>query len=236
MMPLKVICHLLDGRVNSADGLFMLDSILAYAWMTENHPDILHNSCPGKDGVELIHPTLPLQWRGAYWAASAGFYIEYGQGIEYWHRRPNDTDAARYVDFQGKRGKIETKSGFMKAYRMPQIIRTVSSIEFYAVGDKKEVSRLLNRYITNIGKKGAQGYGAVREWEVIDWPEDWSEKGPYGIMRPTPFRGELPSVETYQVKKAGVRPPYWLPENQEVCIIPNVRRNELAQSTAPHSV
>lgn len=228
MKPMKVICLLLDGRVNSSDGIFSLDSILAYAWMMENHPDVLGNTNPMK--TDLIKPELPLEWREDHWAASSGFYIQYKEGIEHWNRRPNDTDAATYCDFRGKRGKINTKAGEMKAYRMPQVIRFISNIEFYAVGDIEEVRRSLSTYITNIGKKGSQGYGAVLSWAVMEHEEDWSEIGPYGIMRPVPFTGTLPKNEVYQIRMFGIRPPYWLKENQEICMIPNVRRDELAKS------
>ncbi|GGE47784.1 hypothetical protein GCM10011391_28190 [Pullulanibacillus camelliae] len=228
MKPLKITAELLDGRVNSADGLFNLDSLIAYAWMKENEPDRLYNGDIMRDG--LIEPDLPLEWREDHWAASSGFYIQVSESIEYWHRHLNGDRAERYVDFNGKRGTINTKSGEYKAYRMPQTIRVIPSIEFYAMGDPIEIDRLLTKYITNIGKKSSQGYGHIKSWTIRPVEEDWTEKGPYGIMRPTPFNGELPNKEVYQVRSYGLKPPYWLKDNQSICLIPNVRRDYLVKS------
>ena len=223
MKPMRVIAKLLDGRVNSSDGLFNLDSILAYAWMLENHPDAVFNSEIARDG--FIEPILPLaKGKDGRWKSSSGFYTQYQEITEYWHKKINDFDAAFYLDFRGRRGKIDAQKGETKAYRMPQVIRIISDIEFFAVGDIEEVQRLLNTYITNIGKKGAQGYGYVKKWIVEEWHEDWTERGPYGIMRPTPFTGELPDGQTYQIRMYATKPPYWLKENQTICIIPNVRK------------
>lgn len=231
MKAMRVIAKLLDGRVNSSDGLFNLDSILAYAWMLENHPDAVFNSEIARDG--FIEPVLPLvKGEDGRWKSSSGFYIQYDEITEYWHKRFNDSEAGLYLDFKGKRGKVNTQAGETKAYRMPQVIRVISDVEFYAVGDIEEVRRLLNTYITNIGKKGAQGYGYVKEWIVEEWHEDWAEYGPYGIMRPTPFDAKQMPKREYQIRVYGIKPPYWLKENQKVCVIPNVRVKKIERKSS----
>lgn len=226
MENLKVIAHLFDGRVNSNDGLFNLDSILAYAWMKQNHPDELLNSKVTPDN--LIEPELPLEKdRDGRWVCSVGFYHEYKQQIEYWNRRINDQDAAEYVDFGKRRGKIDGRSGIYKAYRMPQIIRVISDIEFYCKGDAGGIKSLLLE-ITNVGKKASQGYGAIKAWTVEPTGE-WENK--YGIMRYEPFTGKLPDDgNQYQVRPMRLKPPYHLVYKKVPCLIPNVRRDELAQS------
>lgn len=226
MKNLKITAKLLDGRVNSNDGLFNLDSILAYAWMLIHHPDILQNRDLRIDN--LIEPDLPLaKDEDGRWKTSVGFYIQYEERIEYWHKKINDFDALTYVNFEGKRGKINSQSGEFKAYRMPQLIRVVSDIQFYCVGDPDEIRRLLS-LITNIGKKGSQGYGYVREWVIEEIENDYSDIGPYGIMRPKPFTGEyLDTGESYLIKKIRLKPPYHLHVDRVPCIIPNVRREKL---------
>lgn len=223
MKNLLVTAKLLDGRVNSNDGLFHLDSILAYAWMLVHHPDILQNRDLRMDN--LIEPNLPLaKDEDGNWKASLGFYKQYDEKIEYWHKKINDFDALQYVDFQGKRGKIDSQKGFYKAYRIPQIIRIIGDIEFYCVGDPIEIQKYLS-YVTNIGKKGSQGYGYVKEWLVEEVEDDYSDIGPYGIMRPKPFTGELPNDgQVYQIRKVRLKPPYHLHTDRVPCIIPNVRR------------
>lgn len=226
MKNLKITARLLDGRVNSNDGLFNLDSILAYAWMLNHHPDTLQNNDLRIENV--IEPDLPLEKdETGRWKASLGFYIQYGEIIEYWHKKINDFDALEYVDFKGKRGKINGASGEYKAYRMPQLIRVVSDIEFYCVGESTEIESLLS-IVTNIGKKGSQGYGYVKEWLIEEIEDDYSDIGPYGLMRTRPFTGELPNDgQTYQIRKMRLKPPYHLHIDKVPSIVPNVRRDKL---------
>lgn len=227
MKNLKITAKLLDGRVNSNDGLFHLDSILAYAWMLVHHPDILQNRDLTIDN--LIEPNLPLEKdNNGRWKTSVGFYRQYTEIVEYWHKKINDFDAAIYVDFQGKRGKIDSQKGEFKAYRMPQLIRLISDIEFYCVGDPDGIRDLLS-LVTNIGKKGSQGYGYVKEWKIEEIADDYTDYGPYGIMRTVPFKGELPNDgQVYQIKKMRLKPPYHFFKGRVPCIIPNVRRDKLA--------
>lgn len=227
MKNLKITAKLLDGRVNSHDGLFNLDSILAYAWMLVHHPDELQNNFLTSEN--LIEPDLPLaKDENGRWKTSLGFYVQYDEIVEYWHKKINNFDAEKYVDFKGRRGKIDSQKGEFKAYRMPQIIRVISDIEFYCVGDPNEIKRYLS-WVTNIGKKGSQGYGYVKEWVIEEIDGDYSDYGPYGIMRTKPFTGELPNDgQTYQIKKMRLKPPYHLHVDRVPCIIPNVRRDKLA--------
>lgn len=224
MKPIKITAELFDGRINSNDGILNIDSILGLAWMQENFPDELLNKDLRRGELRELHLPLFREPDGRF-SSSCGFYVQHHERIEYYHRRFDEYEAGRHLDFGGKRGKINITAGSMKAYRIPQVIRSVGDIEFYAVGERGEVERLLTTYITNIGKKGAQGQGAVKEWVIELWPEDWSTVGPYGLMRPTPFDGTLPrDGNTYQIRRYGIKPPYWLPENEMVCMIPNVRR------------
>lgn len=223
MKNLKVVARLLDGRVNSNDGIFNLDSILAYAWMLVHYPDDLFNNNLQLDN--LVEPNLPLaKDENGRWKTSLGFYKQYTELIEYWHKKINDFDAQVYVDFGKRRGKIDSTSGEYKAYRMPQLIRVISDIEFYCVGDPEEIQKYLS-LVTNIGKKGAQGYGYVKEWVIEEIEEDYSETGPYGIMRHIPFTGSLPmDGQNYQIRKMRLKPPYHLHVDRVPCIVPNVRR------------
>lgn len=224
MKNLKVVARPLDGRVNSNDGIFNLDSILAYAWMLSHHPDILQNRDLRIDN--LIEPELPLaKDEQGRWMASVGFYEQHAEIVEHWHRKVNDFDAQHYIDWNNKRGKIDGVSGEYKAYRMPQLIRAIGDIEFYCVGDKQGLIELL-KSVTNIGKKGSQGYGHIKEWIIEEVDQDYSEVGPFGIMRYTPFTGVLPNDgQTYQIRKMRLKPPYHLHIDRVPCMIPNVIRS-----------
>lgn len=215
--PFRVICKLLDGRVNSADGLFFLDSILYHAWFMKYAPKVLTG-----EEYEAEHHFrfgLPLrQLPGNRYAASVGFYTQYNQQIEYWNKRP---EWDKWADYLEGGGKFNTGSGTMRAYRMPQVIRTIGDIEFYGYGTIEKIRELLS-YITAIGKKPTAGWGAVREWIVEPWPEDWSTwSDKYGLMRPIPIGEDIGyDLSNYVIRDCAIRPPSWKAVNQTVCYMP----------------
>jgi len=214
--PFKVTCRLLDGRVNSADGLFFLDGILYHAWFLKYAPKVL----TGEQKEEATgYYGLPLrQLPNNRYAASVGFYKDYGTHIEYWNKRPDWDKDIKYLEGGGK---ITTSTGTMRAYRMPQVIHTVSDIEFYGYGTIDKVRELLS-YIPAVGKKPAAGWGAVRDWIVEPWPEDWSTwSDKYGLMRPLPVGEDAGhDLSGYVIRDCAIRPPAWKACNQVTCYMP----------------
>jgi CRISPR type IV-associated protein Csf3 len=132
------------------------------------------------------------------------------EGRDYWVKR-FDSKLSDVVDFAGKRGRIDTKAGRYRGYRMPVYTRHALAVRWYCVGDRDELTSLL-RFCTHLGKKESQGYGAVLRWEIERWPRDWSIHSPRGLMR------AIPSTDGIL---AGFRAPYWLPENQTTCALPD---------------
>lgn len=215
MQSMRIRANLLDGRVAGLDHHFPLDSILAAEYIRKHHPDNFYNPPPPGDKTNWIEPTLPFEKRGKdnkwYWACSFNQIEPTGEYITYWHRRFDD-NYEQYIDFKGKRGKVDETSGRFKAYRSPLNILLIPFLEWYAVGDIKAVWDLC-KCVTAIGKKTSQGYGIVDRWEVTEWDEDWSETRD-GLLTRALY--ELP--DGVQGRKAvfGMRPPYWQRENQAV--------------------
>ena len=56
-VPIKVTAYLEDGRINSADGIIMLDAILYHAWFYRHAPHVLEglggDSVPGAGHIGL---------------------------------------------------------------------------------------------------------------------------------------------------------------------------------------
>lgn len=220
--PFKVTCKLVDGRINSVSEIIHFDGILYHAWFAKHDPDVLNGiKTNSKQHMDFGLP-LTMMPDGRY-AASVGFYHQYGQDVEYWNKRPDFTNG-RNCKYLEAKGKIDTGAGPLKAYHFPQIIRTVSDIEFYGVGTIEKIRDLLS-YMPAVGKKPAAGWGIVKEWIVEPFTEDWSTEGKYGLMRPMPVDEYSPKA-TYQIMEIPTFPPYWKGIRNKLCYIPKVIIND----------
>ena len=221
--PLKITAHLLDGRLNSSDGIIMLDAIMYHAWFFKHCPEVMEGvrnaEYDGYMGLPLRH--LP----GNRYAASRGIYEEVGKTVEYINKRPNFFNPDKIQKLDMDKGIISDSVGIYRAYRIPNVIRTVKNgtITFWAMGHREEVEELLG-YIPAVGKKPAAGYGIVTSWEVEDCEDDYSLWHPdYGLMRPVEV-GSSEEIDLnltrYPVMQYGVKPPYWKPQNMRWCHVP----------------
>lgn len=216
--PLKITAHLVDGRINSKDGLLSLDSILYYAWFRRWHPEKLLGTLKLDD--LLIGLPLPKDQHGLY-QASVGFYHQYTQTTEYWNREPNWERGYPYL--AKTTGKINPSVGVQRAYHTAETIRVISDPVFYCRGKIKKISYYLS-LVKAIGKKSSAGWGRVKSWSVEPVADDWSLWSPkYGLMRPWPtkYQSELGhDLTSYFVDQTAIRPPGWRYRNQALCYIP----------------
>lgn len=219
--PLKITARLSDHRINSANGLVFLDCILYHGWFAKYAPEVLQDVGPHeKTDMNFGLPLRQLHTdSGIRYAASCGFYSQYGYKIEYWNKRPDFT--GKNAKYLAGGGKIDTSKGELKAYHFPQVIRTVSDIEFYAMGNAEKIKDLLS-YVPAIGKKYAAGWGNVEEWVVEEFDEDWTTDGKYGLMRPMPIEEYDPKDRIYTMGECAIRPPAWKACNHKLCYIPKV--------------
>lgn len=221
--PIKVTAILEDGRINSADGIIMLDAILYHAWFYLHAPHVLEglggSSVPGEGYIGL-----PLrQDTGNRYFASRAVYEQEAVDVEHWNKRPNffSGEDGRHLDKQS--GIISSSVGPYRAYRMPQVIRHVKDgkLTFWAVGHVDEVQALLDA-IPAVGKKASMGWGIVRDWLVEPCEEDYSTFHPvYGLMRPMPVE-QMGDIKGYPIMEYAVKPPYWKPCNRRLCYVPVV--------------
>ena len=220
MQPMRVRAYLLDGRIAGTEPFFPLDSILAAEWIRRRYPGEFYNPPPPGSKQGWIEADLPLERRGQgakwYYACSFNQTKPVQEYIYYWHRRFDD-HFERYIDFKGRRGKVDERAGKYKAYRMPLNILLLPYLEWYAVGDINAVQELCSTVIA-LGKKPAQGLGIVERWEVLSWPQDWSEVGPDGRLMRAVF--DLPPGAQGKIDFRGFRPPYWHRENQAEVWVP----------------
>jgi CRISPR type IV-associated protein Csf3 len=219
MRPLRVTAFMSDGRMASIDGRLHLDSMLAYGWIAENHPELLRTNLAATDRMIPADLSDMLEQRGTgddyYWACSAGVFSQIGETIEYFHKRLKPKKTEKWVDFGKRRGRVVVAGGPYKAWRHPVVVRLTSKVVWYCVGHANEIERVLREHIHYIGKYRGRGYGLVRKCVVEPWEDDWSVYGPDGeLMRAIPDRAG--------VEVRGIRPPYWAPANQRLCLTPEV--------------
>jgi CRISPR type IV-associated protein Csf3 len=115
------------------------------------------------------------------------------------------------IDFKGKTSRFDTKSGRFKNYFIKVYYRTASYVDWFVKGDKGELERLL-KFVTHLGKKTSQGWGAILRWEVKKIENDFSIYKEEKLMRAIPIKenGFL----------YGIRPSYWNPKHQFICKMP----------------
>lgn len=197
-----------------ADAYLPIDGILYYhAMQREYGPQLI--TTPGQVANVASVP-LPLARAGAgeAWFYAASF-AEWGPHSDYgafWVKR-FDRQHADVVDFGGRRGNVIVEKGRYKSYHQQTFLRHALWVSWYVVGERAEIEALLAR-VTHIGKKTAQGNGRINEWRVEPWAEDWSVWRGERLMRAIPDAGGI---------LYGIRPPYWLPENQVQCRLPEQR-------------
>lgn len=222
---LKVTAILQTPVIADPRGYLPLDAILYAIHVREVIGEPMLVSCSNesivKSGYDRRRP-LPIKkigyrqnWHHEQIWFYASSFAQWPDTIAYttafWTKRFDMHEGSALIDFQGRRGKIVTAEGPYKGYQMPVFARHAKEITWYVVGDSEEIRRLL-RFANSIGKKPAQGWGAVREWLVEPWPHDWSVYGPQRrLMRALPQAGGIPH---------GIRPSYWNPRHYVPCRLP----------------
>ena len=222
--PLKVTAHLKDGRINSADGIIMLDSIVYHGWFAKYAPNVLRGEASQDYNQRYIGlPFVSLS--DNRWAASKGIYTELSVSVEHYNKRPDFFTADKISKLKQDKGIISDSIGPYRAYRKPNIIRTVKDgiITFYAKGHKAPIEELLF-YIPAICKKASMGWGIIDKWIVEEIDEDYSTWHPeHGLMRPVTI-DEAKQLKLdmtgYPIFEYGIKPPYWKPSNTRLCYVP----------------
>ena len=158
---------------------------------------------------------------GWYYAASfAQWDTPMVTGVDYWNKRGDWDKLADLVDW-GATKKVETRKGRYKAYHTAIEYRHALRVWWFVVGDRDEIARLL-RFATHIGKKSAQGWGAVLSWKVSPIRYDWSVFKDGRVMRAIPAEDARGTGARGRVISYGVRPSYWNRDNQVMAAAPAI--------------
>lgn len=212
---LRVRAYLQTGVIS--DQYLPLDGVLYYHAVREKYGEQvatrpLKSTVPEWGKVVLPFLKKSKQSNSWFYACSFAQWPEHTVEASQTYSKRFDTKYSDVIDFKGKVGKIPTSRGRFKNYHIKEYYRHALWVDWYALANKEELEKLL-QFCTHLGKKTSQGFGSVLRWELTEWPEDWSVRGPQNkVMRaiPIPRQGFL----------YGVRPSYWNPKHQFNCLMP----------------
>ncbi len=210
--PLRVRAYLQTGVISNR--YLPLDGALLAVAMRERY-GVQFVTSPKALFHKLVD--LPLEKRGEgdrwYYACSfAQWSSDLVESSNFFVKR-FDLALSDLIDFGGKVKKINTAGGRYKNYHIKVYYNVALWVEWYLVGNEREIRRLL-RFVTHLGKKTVQGWGAVKEWEVERIDDDWSVWKEGKLVRAIPS-----DTGDYLY---GIRPPYWLSQHQFMCQMPGV--------------
>ncbi len=213
--PLCITAHLQTRII--AEAFLPLDGVLLFLAMRDKYGP--QDASQSGRGVHDERPQLAQIFfehqRGTpQWFPACSFVQWHGTvtaDTGYWHKRLDLQYAAVLTP---PRARVVTENGRYRSYRMPVFTRHALAVSWYARADRQRLEALL-RFVTHLGKKGAQGEGSLLKIEVQSCEKDYSIWGPEGqLMRAIPdSNGSL---------SCGFRPPYWERKNQALCRIPGV--------------
>jgi CRISPR type IV-associated protein Csf3 len=218
--PLQITAWLQTPVI--ADAFLPLDGVLLFMAMRERYgPQDVSQSGRGvfDERTQLSHVFVEHHAGTPHWFPACSFAQWQGTVTEdtgYWHKRLD----LQYGDvLTPPRSRVVTQNGRYRSYRMPVFTRHALAVVWYALADRARLEHLL-RFVVQLGKKGTQGYGMVKAWQVAPCAADWSVVGPQGqLMRAVP--AVLRPDAQGPVLPVGFRPSYWEQKNQALCVVPH---------------
>lgn len=198
-------------------GFVMFDGLIAYAYAQEQQNKVDRQTQRlSFDNIIDFTPMPIVKHPDGYFMAS-WMLSDYSDTVEFtgsWKKRwANEHD--ELANFGKRKRKVRVNAGPHKSYDMPMRLVDIPECYFYfQSADVQEVERLLKTHIVGIGKKMSQGNGLIESFEIeqIDF-------NPFNeTIRPIPVK-EIQFKDGLYIAYVGYYPPYWLPENQKMCII-----------------
>jgi len=213
---LRIRAYLQTGIIS--DQFLPLDSILYYHIVRREMGEKLISK-PGESNIKqgaLMNVPFKIGGRkDETWFYHCSFAQWPDHVIEDSSFKVKQGDWLRHSDFLDEKTKrIDIQRGKFKAYHIKMYYRFANYVDWYCVGIPSKLMELL-QFCTHLGKNTGDGWGAVKKWELTEWPEDWSIRGPQNkLMRNVPLNQEGKGF------LYGIRPSYWNQRHIFVCKMP----------------
>jgi len=213
-VPLRIVYKMGAPIYNTGFGIHF-DSLISYVavhvagYWNDAHPV----GWEPRDEDVCALPLMRVKHGGRWWYRASCFYPEGVVSRLNWARK-FDRENTDLLDL-GKARKVTTSGGTWKDSFVPVEAVFVPEVEFWAVGAFRKVKALARR-VKNIGKRGTQGYGVVRDFEitVVDQPDnvfdrDWRlPDGRPARNMPMDYCQKI-GLTVSGSKVAPITPPYW---------------------------
>lgn len=202
-----------------------LDGLLQYFFLLKQGIPIN----PNPTEADLIDVDLPLlkiklsndDW---YWAVSSPHY-QYSEAVIAKYRKRWDYQESN-CNWGKKKAKVDVSVGHTKSYDLPLPVKTVSRIDWFAVGNAKEIMEIITS-CKALGKKTSYGYGQVSQWEVCFIDQDYHLFRKDKLARPIPVEYAQEFYENISSRFVdcpklvwSIKPPGWLLSNRRMCYLP----------------
>lgn len=235
-MSRNVYCLRIDlgSPIAASDPYIHLDSFVAYAAAVESigHDGIAELDDGGEPeyfGDEMPFKKYEVDDEWVWATTAAGIATNEATDIkeqERWSttkwRKHFDDDPVHQI----KETHINTSSGSFKSYNAALPYAGVDELTFFfepADGTAPErVVELIEAHVSGIGKKRSQGFGQIRDVDVVDATGSVESVLHHNgtILRSTPASFASRVVANTRYERRTVRPPYWHAHNQAMAITP----------------
>jgi hypothetical protein len=184
----------LDGTGIVYNELIHLDSLLAYASLSENDSlyTITSNDIPKEFNLPLDKWYIREHWG---WKASVLFPDHVNnETLQFFRRKFND-DRIMITE-----GSCNLQGGYYKLRNLPESLILINKLAAYCRGDKVEIEKLL-KHIKYLGKRRNVGKGKIINIEIKEIENDFSLIKDGCAIRYLPYNNGIRLVR--------IRPPYW---------------------------
>jgi len=246
-MPAVYCLHIdLGSPVASSDPYIHLDSFVAYAAGVESIGHDGLAELEDDDGPFYFEEEMPFrqyehdgEW---VWATTAaGIATNDAADIEEperWSvtkwRKHFDDDPVHQI----KETHINTSSGSFKSYNAALPYSGVDELTFFFEpapnSDPERVVELINRHFSGIGKKRSQGFGRIRDMQLVDATDAVESALHHNgrVLRALPVEFTSRPTTRVRYERRTVRPPYWHADNQAMAVQPftDVPRDHLEEA------
>lgn len=201
---------------------------LVIALETGRIPDDVYYGCPVTAPLQDTDVQIPIVDTDSFGTipialASCGIFSPGAVASVRWRRtRPR-------ADYYGV-DRVKVSTADMKAHNIPAATVIARYLDFYVVGDRELLKRLL-RDVTELGSRRGGGLGRIHGWEVTEHA-DWSLYGPGGQLMRTLPRSAGEEMVGADLRECTLRAPYWHPRTRGLGWVPTQRLGSQEESCA----